>query len=149
MFKKTKDMTIKEIVHIEVAYPAVLCRFIDGEYEVCYVGYDCDGDGKNVVMKGYPVGFSTKNSGKLVAAYEVIFDEKECNISRWHGDYTDEEEPKEDELCYILVERRKYGRTKYEIRQAAYGKNGFYGYKENSELSVIGFLHIGKNGMPF
>lgn len=149
MFKKTKDMTIDEIVHISVAYPAVLCRFIGGKYEVCHVFYDCDRDGKNIVMKAYPVGHNSKNSGRPVVAYEVIFDEKECNISRWHGDYTDEEEPKEDELCYILVERRKYGRTKYEIRQAAYGKNGFYGYKENSELSVIGFLHIGKNGMPF
>lgn len=150
MFKKTKDMTIKEIVHISVAYPAVLCRFAGNEYDVCLVDYSCDKNGENVVMKAYPIGWNDKHFGEKVEAYEVIFDEKERNISRWHGGYTDEEEPKKNERCYILVELKEHGRVRYKICRAVYdGKIGFYGYPESSELSVLGFLHISKNGMPF
>lgn len=150
MFIKTKGMGIHDIVRVEVSYPAVLCKFADGSHEVCTVAYDCDKNGENVVMEGYPVGWGTNNSGKIVTAYEVVFDEKIGDISKWHGDYTDETEPKAHERCYILIERKKYGRTTYHIRQAVYdGKSGFIGWKESAELSILGFMHIRKNGMPF
>ena len=150
MFIKTKGMSIREITHVEVLYPAVLCKFVGGGYEICTVGYDCDRNGENVVMKGYPVGWGTRNSGRIVDAYKVVFDEKSGNISNWHGDYTDETEPKEGERCYILVEKKKYGRATYHIRQAVYHeKTGFPGWSQSSELSVLGFMHIRKDGMPF
>lgn len=150
MFIKTKGMSIHEITRVGTMYPAVLCKFADGEYEVCTVGYDCDKNGENVVMQGYPVGWNPKNSGKIVVAYKVIFDETERNICGWHGDYTDETEPEEDERCYILVEQKKYGRANYHIWQSVYHtKNGFPGWSQSSELSVLGFMHIRKDGMPF
>ena len=150
MFIKTKGMSIKEITHVGVMYPAVLCKFADGAYEVCTVGYGCDKNGENVVMEGYPVGWGTNNSGKIVVAYKVIFDEAARNICGWHGDYTDETEPKEGEKCYILVEQKKYGRATYHIRQSVYhAKGGFHGWSQNSELSVLGFMHIRKNGMVY
>ena len=151
MFKKTKDMTIKEIVHIEVAYPAVLCRFIDGGYEVCYVGYDCNKDGSNVVMKGYPVGhrYVSKHHGAVVDAYEIIFDGSAHTLRKWHGQYTDDEEPRKGELYYILLEISCGSRKRYEIKQAVYNGKDFCGYKESTELSILGFMHIKSNGMPF
>lgn len=150
MFIKTKSMGIHEIMQVAVLYPAVLCKFADGECEVCRVGYDCDRNGENVVMKGYPVGWNPRNSGKIVTAYDVVFDEKSGDIQKWHGDYTDETEPKKDERCYILIERKQHGYTRYEIKQAVYdGKSGFIGWKESAELSILGFMHIRKNGMPF
>lgn len=150
MFIKTKGMTIQEITHVGVMYPAVLCKFIDGEHEICTVDYGCDRGGKNVIMKGYPVGWNPRNSGKAVAAYDAVFDEKSGDIRNWHGDYTDETEPKKDERCYILIERKQHGHTRYEIKQAVYdGKSGFIGWKESAELSILGFMHIRKNGMPF
>lgn len=150
MFIKTKGMGIHDIVRVETRYPAVLCKFSDGGYEVCTVGYDCDERGENVVMQGYPVGWGTNNSGKIVVAYKVIFDEAERNICGWHGDYTDETEPKEGERCYILIEQKKYGRATYHIRQSVYHeKTGFPGWSQGSELSVLGFMHIRKDGMPY
>jgi len=150
MFIKTKGMSFREITHIAVLYPAVLCKFAGGGYEICTVDYDCYRNGENAVMKGYPVGWNTRNSGRIVDAYKVVFDEKSGNISNWHGDYTDETEPKKGEHCYILIEWKKYGHPTYEIRQAVYdGKTGFIGWPESSELSVLGFMHIRKDGMPF
>lgn len=150
MFIKTKGMSFREITHIAVLYPAVLCKFAGGGYEICTVDYDCDRNGENAVMKGYPVGWNTRNSGRIVDAYKVVFDEKSGNISNWHGDYTDETEPEEDERCYILVEQKKYGRANYHIWQSVYHtKNGFPGWSQSSELSVLGFMHIRKDGMPF
>ena len=150
MFIKTKGMSFREITHIAVLYPAVLCKFAGGGYEICTVDYDCDRNGENAVMKGYPVGWNTRNSGRIVDAYKVVFDEKSGNISNWHGDYTDETEPEEDERCYILVEQKKYGRANYHIWQSVYHtKYGFPGWSQSSELSVLGFMHIRKDGMPF
>lgn len=150
MFIKTKGMSIRDINRVAVMYPAVLCKFSGGEYEICTVGYGCDRDGKNVVMKAYPVGWNPRNSGRIVDAYEVVFDEKSGDIRNWHGDYTDEQEPKKDERYYILIEWKKHGSTRYEIKQGVYdGQNGFRGYKESAELSILGFMHIRENGMPF
>lgn len=79
MFVKTKGMTIEEIVGVEMDYPAVLCKFADGLCDVCYVDYDCDKDGGNVVMKGYPVGhrYIERHHGAVVKAYEVILTEQQ------------------------------------------------------------------------
>ena len=117
---------------------------------MCTVGYDCDKNGENVVMEGYPVGWGTDNSGKIVVAYKVIFDEASRSICGWHGDYTDETEPKEGEKCYILVEQKECGRATYHIRQSVYhAKGGFPGWSQSPELSVLGFMHIRKNGMVY
>lgn len=153
MFVKTKGMTIKDIVGVGVKYPAVLCKFADGLCDVCYVDYDCDKNGGNVVMKGYPVAghrYIGRHYGAVVKAYEVIFDETANAIRKWHGQYTDDQEPRKGEMCLILLEiSRRSRRKRYEIRQAVYGEDGFCGYKESAELSVLGFMHIKSNGMLF
>jgi len=151
MFVETKNMTIKEIVGVNVVYPAVLCKFADGLYDVCHVDYDCNKDGGNVVMIGYPVGhrYIERHHGAVVEAYEVIFDGTANTIRKWHGQYTDDQEPRKGEMCFILLEiTRSYGK-RYEIRQAVYREKGFSGYKESTELSVLGFMHIKSNGMLF
>ncbi len=141
--KSAKSLTIKEIVHLSVIYPALLCRFVGGEYEVCHISYDCDKEGKNVVMKAYPVGPFSKNSGRVVEAYEPITE----SMDRWHGPLTDDTEPKKNERCYIFVERKRPGYIRYTVESAVYdGKIGFYGFKESAELSILGFLHIRENG---
>lgn len=151
MFVKTKNMTIKDIVNVEVDYPAVLCEFADGLYDVCYVDYDCDKNGGNVVMKGYPVGhrYVERHHGAVVKAYEVIFDGTANTLRKWHGQYTDDQEPRKGEMCFILLEISCGIGKRYEIRQAVYREKGFCGYKESTELSVLGFMHIKSNGMLF
>lgn len=151
MFITTKNMTIKDIVSVGVKYPAVLCKFADGLCDVCYVDYDCDKTGGNVVMKGYPVGhrYIERHYGAVVKAYEVIFDETANTIRKWHGQYTDDQEPREGEMCFVLLEISCGIGKRYEIRQAVYREEGFCGYKESAELSVLGFMHIKSNGMLF
>lgn len=153
MFIKTKNMTINDIVGVGVKYPAVLCKFADGLCDVCYVDYDCDKDGGNVVMKGYPVAghrYIGRHYGAVVKAYEVIFDETANAIRKWHGQYTDDQEPRKGEMCLILLEiSRRSRRKRYEIKQAVYNGIDFCGYKESAELSVLGFMHITSNGMLF
>ena len=151
MFIKTKNMTIDDIVGVGVKYPAVLCKFADGLCDVCYVDYDCDKDGGNVVMKGYPVGhrYIERHHGAVGKAYEVIFDGTANTIRKWHGQYTDDQEPRKGEMCIILLETSCGNRKRYEIRQAVYREEGFCGYKESTELSVLGFMHIKSNGTLF
>lgn len=151
MFVKTKGMTIEEIVGVEMDYPAVLCKFADGLCDVCYVDYDCNKDGSDVVMKGYPVGhrYVAEHHGAVVEAYEVIFDGTANTLRKWHGQYTDDQEPRKGEMCIILLETSCGNRKRYEIRQAIYREEGFCGYKESTELSVLGFMHIKSNGTLF
>ena len=151
MFVKTKGMTIEEIVGVEMDYPAVLCKFADGLCDVCYVDYDCNKDGSDVVMKGYPVGhrYVAEHHGAVVEAYEVIFDGTANTLRKWHGQYTDDQEPRKGEMCIILLETSCGNRKRYEIRQAVYREEGFCGYKESTELSVLGFMHIKSNGTLF
>ena len=139
MFVKTKGMTIEEIVGVEMDYPAVLCKFADGLCDVCYVDYDCNKDGSDVVMKGYPVGhrYVAEHHGAVVEAYEVIFDGTANTLRKWHGQYTDDQEPRKGEMCIILLETSCGNRKRYEIRQAVYREEGFCGYKESTESKVM------------
>lgn len=146
-----RGMTIQEIVHISVKYPAVLCKFYDDTYRVGYVNYDCDRQGENVRMKFCPEAMTDLNcSGYTVKEFQPLFDPDNITLQGWHGCYTDEREPKKDERCVILVERKRPYGSRYEIHYAHWdGKVSFYGYEESPELSVIGFKYIKPNGYPY
>lgn len=147
----TKGMTIRDIVHVSVKHPAVLCKFNDGMFRVGFVCYDCDKQGNNVHMVFYPESNADLNRSRhIVKAYQPLFDFDNINLQGWHGCYTDEKEPKENEKCIILVERKRSYGTRYEIHYACWdGKFSFYGYKESNELSVLGYKHIKPNGYPY
>ena len=147
----TKGMTIQDIVRVSVEYPAVLCKFNDGVFRVGIICYHCDKQGENVHMVFCPESNADLNrSQHIVKAYQPLFDPNKPSLQGWHGSYTDEREPKKDERCIILVERKRSYGSRYEIHYACWdGKFSFYGYKESAELSVLGFKHIKPNGYPY
>lgn len=145
--KKLENVSIEEIIPITL-YHSVLCKFEDGKYRLGKISYQTYEDKVVPIYCPETLG-EVSYSGKKVIAYDDLL--KTNILEGWHGPFTDDTEPKKNEHCIILVQEKKSYGDRFKITYACYdGKLDFYGYKDSTNKSVIGFKHIRKdNGMPY
>lgn len=102
--------------------------------ELTYVSYEIDKNDNYKMVHGYPA--------KNILAYMNI---QTMDIDRkgWHGDYTDEKEPKKDNAYIVCVEVKKYGNTRYKLATGHWRKNRFMGCNYDGG-EVIGWREFPK-----
>jgi len=107
---------------------------LENSVELTYVDYKIDKSDNYKMVHGCPA--------KNILAYMNIAT-MDIDRTGWHGDYTDEEEPKKDGRYIVCLEIKQYGRTRYKLSTKHWRKNKFYGCKYDGE-EIIGWRKFPK-----